>query len=292
MSKRRLLELVNGDYVNGWDDPRMPTISGMRRRGYTAEAIRNFSERVGVAKRDNIIDVAFLEFAVREDLNKKAFRRMAVMDPVKVTISNYPEGQVEQLKGRNNPESEEDGFREIPFSRELYIEREDFMEDPPRKYFRMSPGGEVRLKYAYIIKCEEVIKDPETGLITELRCTYDPETKSGMEGSKRKVKGTIHWVSVDHAEKVEVRLYDRLFVDEDPGGHKDIDYKDFINPESLKTLEDVYIEPSIVGTKASDKFQFERKGYFCVDSDSTENKLIFNRTVTLRDIWAKKNLQG
>jgi len=292
MSKRRLLELVNGDYVNGWDDPRMPTISGMRRRGYTAEAIRNFSERVGVAKRDNIIDVAFLEFAVREDLNKKAFRRMAVMDPVKVTISNYPEGQVEQLKGRNNPESEEDGFREIPFSRELYIEREDFMEDPPRKYFRMSPGGEVRLKYAYIIKCEEVIKDPETGLITELRCTYDPETKSGMEGSKRKVKGTIHWVSVDHAEKVEVRLYDRLFVDEDPGGHKDIDYKDFINPESLKTLEDVYIEPSIVGTKASDKFQFERKGYFCVDSDSAENKLIFNRTVTLRDIWAKKNLQG
>ena len=292
MSKRRLLELVNGDYVNGWDDPRMPTISGMRRRGYTAEAIRNFSERVGVAKRDNIIDVAFLEFAVREDLNKKAFRRMAVMDPVKVTISNYPEGQVEQLKGRNNPESEEDGFREIPFSRELYIEREDFMEDPPRKYFRMSPGGEVRLKYAYIIKCEEVTKDPETGLITELRCTYDPETKSGMEGSKRKVKGTIHWVSVDHAEKVEVRLYDRLFVDEDPGGHKDIDYKDFINPESLKTLEDVYIEPSIVGTKASDKFQFERKGYFCVDSDSAENKLIFNRTVTLRDIWAKKNLQG
>jgi len=292
MSKRKLLELVNGSYVNGWDDPRMPTISAMRRRGYTSEAIRNFSERVGVAKRDNIIDVAFLEYAVREDLNKKALRRMAVLDPLKVILTNYPENKKEMLQSRNNPENEQDGFREVPFSRELLIEREDFMEDPPKKFFRLVPGGEVRLKYAYIIKCEEVIKDPESGIITELRCTYDPETRSGESGSARKVKGTIHWVSIDHAIKAEVRLYDRLFLDEDPAGNKDeLDFKDFLNPDSLKILEEVYIEPSILAAQKLEKFQFERKGYFCLDPDSDKNRLIFNRTVTLRDTWAKKSQQ-
>ena len=292
MSKRKLLELVNGGYVNGWDDPRMPTISAMRRRGYTPEAIRNFSERVGVAKRDNIIDVAFLEYAVREDLNKKALRRMAVLDPVKVIITNYPKGKTEILRGRNNPENEEDGFRDVPFSRELLIEREDFMEDPPKKFFRLRPGGEVRLKYAYIIKCEEVRRDPETGVVTELSCTYDLETKSGQSGSQRKVKGTIHWVSINHAVKVEARLYDRLFIDEDPAGNKKgSDFKDFLNPNSLQVLEEVYIEPSIQEARVLDKFQFERKGYFCLDPDSTDSKFVFNRTVTLRDTWAKQNQQ-
>jgi glutaminyl-tRNA synthetase len=289
MSKRRLLELVNGKYVVGWDDPRMPTISAMRRRGYTPASIRNFSERVGVAKRDNIIDVAFLEHAVREDLNKIAQRRMAVLDPVKLVIVNYPEGKVETLKARNNPENEEDGYREIPFGRELYIEREDFMEDPPKKFFRLVPGGEVRLKYAYIIKCEEVLKDPLTGEIVEIRCSYDPDTKSGMTGSQRKVKGTIHWVSIDQSIKTEVRLYDRLFIDEDPAGKKDgTDFKDYLNPDSLRILKDVPVEPSILGAKPQAKFQFERKGYFCLDPDSSSDKLIFNRTVTLRDTWAKK----
>ncbi len=289
MSKRRLLELVNGKYVAGWDDPRMPTISAMRRRGYTPASIRNFSERVGVAKRDNIIDVAFLEHAVREDLNKIAQRRMAILDPVKLVIVNYPEGKVESLKARNNPEKEEDGFREVPFGRELYIEREDFMEDPPKKFFRLVPGGEVRLKYAYIIKCEEVLKDPETGEIIEIRCSYDPDTKSGMTGSQRKVKGTIHWVSIAQCVKVEVRLYDRLFIDEDPAGKKDgTDFKDYLNPDSLKILKDVPVEPSILGAKPLDKFQFERKGYFCLDLDSSSDKLIFNRTVTLRDAWTRK----
>jgi glutaminyl-tRNA synthetase len=292
MSKRKLLELVNGGYVSGWDDPRMPTISAMRRRGFTPEAIRNFSERVGVAKRDNIIDVAFLEYAVREDLNKKALRKMAVLDPLKVIITNYPENKTEMLQARNNPENELDGFREVPFSRELLIEREDFMEDPPKKFFRLVPGGEVRLKYAYIIKCEEVIKDPESGMITELRCTYDPETKSGESGSARKVKGTIHWVSIDQAIKAEVRLYDRLFLDEDPASNKgDFDFKDFLNPDSLKILEKVYIEPSILAAQKLEKFQFERKGYFCLDPDSDKNRLIFNRTVTLRNTWAKKSQQ-
>ncbi|MGD9328505.1 MAG: glutamine--tRNA ligase/YqeY domain fusion protein [Cyclobacteriaceae bacterium] len=290
MSKRRLLELVNGKYVNGWDDPRMPTISAMRRRGYTPVSIRNFSERVGVAKRDNIIDVAFLEHAVREDLNKIAQRRMAVLDPVKLVIVNYPEGKVETLKARNNPENEEDGFREVPFGRELYIEREDFMEDPPKKFFRLVPGGEVRLKYAYIIKCEEVLKDPETGEIIEIRCSYDPDTKSGMTGSQRKVKGTIHWVSIAQSVKAEVRLYDRLFIDEDPAGKKDgTDFKDYLNPDSLKILKDVPVEPSILGAKPLDKFQLERKGYFCLDPDSSSDKLIFNRTVTLRDTWTKQS---
>jgi glutaminyl-tRNA synthetase len=290
MSKRRLLELVTGNYVNGWDDPRMPTISGMRRRGYTPASIRNFSERVGVAKRDNIIDVAFLEHAVREDLNKIAQRKMAVLDPVKLVIVNYPEGKIESLSAKNNPENEEDGFREVPFGPELYIEREDFMEDPPRKFFRLVPGGEVRLKYAYIIKCEEVVKNPDTGEITEIRCSYDPETKSGMSGSQRKVKGTIHWVPIGQSVKTEVRLYDRLFIDEDPAGKKDgTDFKDYLNPDSLKILKEVHIEPSIIGAKPLGKFQFERKGYFCLDPDSTSDKLIFNRTVTLRDTWMKKS---
>jgi len=288
MSKRRMLELVKGNYVNGWDDPRMPTLSGLKRRGYTPESIRNFSERVGVAKRDGIIDVALLEFSIREDLNKRAFRKMAVLDPIKIIITNYPEGKVEMLQGRNNPENETDGYREIPFSRKLYIEREDFMEDPPAKYFRLAPGKEVRLKYAYIIRCEEVIKDDDTGQIKELFCIYDPDTRSGMVGSQRKVKGTLHWVSIEQAIKAEVRLYDRLFIDEDPTGKKNgSDFKDYINPDSLKIIRNTFVESSIKGAKLLDKFQFERNGYFCLDTDSTENKLVFNRTVTLRDTWAK-----
>ncbi len=288
MSKRRMLELVKKKYVNGWDDPRMPTISGLRRRGYTPESIRNFSERIGVAKRDGIIDVALLEFSIREDLNQKVFRKMAVLDPLKIVLTNFPEGKVEMMKGMNNPENEADGYREVPFSKELYIDRDDFMENPPAKYFRLSPGGEVRLKYAYIIKCEKVIRDEITGDIRELWCTYDPETRSGMAGSQRKVKGTIHWLSIDHAIKSEVRLYDRLFDVEDPAGRKDgTVFTDHINPESLEVIENAYAEPSIKGASPLDKFQFERKGYFCVDPESTPEKIIFNRTVTLRDTWAK-----
>ncbi|MBR9999184.1 MAG: glutamine--tRNA ligase/YqeY domain fusion protein [Cyclobacteriaceae bacterium] len=288
MSKRRMLELVRKKYVKGWDDPRMPTISGLRRRGYTPESIRNFSERIGVARRDGIIDVALLEFSIREDLNQKAFRKMAVLDPLKVVLTNYPDGKVEMMTALNNPENEADGVREIPFSMELYIERGDFMEDPPSKYFRLSPGREVRLKYAYIIRCDEVIRDKNTGHIRELRCSYDPDTRSGMAGSQRKIKGTIHWISVDHSIKAEVRLYDRLFDVEDPSGIKDgTEFTDHINPHSLEVIENAYIEPSVKGAKHLDKFQFERNGYFCVDPDSTENKLIFNRTVTLRDTWAR-----
>ena len=288
MSKRRMLELVKKKYVNGWDDPRMPTISGLRRRGYTPESIRNFSERIGVAKRDGIIDVALLEFSIREDLNQKAFRKMAVLDPLKVVLTNYPEGKVEMMKALNNPENEADGFREIPFSRELYIDRDDFMENPPAKYFRLSPGGEVRLKYGYIIKCEKVMKDENSGEIRELRCTYDPDTRSGMAGSQRKVKGTIHWLSIDHAIKAEVRLYDRLFEVEDPAGQKNgTVFTDHINPHSLDVIENAYVEPTVLGAGHFEKFQFERKGYFCMDPDSTPEKFVFNRTVTLRDTWAK-----
>jgi glutaminyl-tRNA synthetase len=288
MSKRRMLELVKKKYVNGWDDPRMPTISGLRRRGYTPESIRNFSERIGVAKRDGIIDVALLEFSVREDLNQRAFRKMAVLDPIKIVVVNYPAEKVEMMKALNNPENEADGFREIPFSKEIYIDREDFMENPPSKYFRLAPGGEVRLKYAYIIKCDQVIKDRISGEIKELRCTYDPETRSGMEGSRRKVKGTIHWLSIDHAIKAEVRLYDRLFNVEDPAGRKDSTiFTDHINPHSLEIIENAFIEPSIRGAGHFEKFQFERKGYFCIDPDTTPEKLVFNRTVTLRDTWAR-----
>ena len=287
MSKRKLLELVKGKYVNGWDDPRMPTISGLRRRGFTPESIRNFADRIGIAKRDNIIDVGVLEFSVREHLNKIAPRVFAVLDPLKVIITNYPEGQVEELDIELNPEDETMGTRKVPFSREVYIEHNDFMEDPPRKFFRLGPEREVRLKGAYFVKCNDFKKD-EAGNITEVHCTYDPETKSGS-GNTRKVKGTLHWVSVEHAIDAEVRLYDRLFKTENPdvvdeGG----DFKDNMNPDSLKTITGK-IEPGIKGAKALDKFQFQRLGYFCVDPDTTDEKLVFNRTVPLRDSWAKKN---
>jgi len=285
MSKRKLLELVEEKIVKGWDDPRMPTISGLRRRGYTPESIRNFADRIGVAKRDNVIDVALLEHAVREDLNKKARRYMVVLDPLKVIITNYPEGKTEMLETVNNPEDPDDGTRRVPFSRELYIEKNDFMEDPPRKFFRLAPGREVRLKSAYIIKCEEVIKDAD-GNITELRCTYDPETRSGS-GAQRKVKGTLHWVSAPHALGVEVRLYDRLFNDPDPAGHKDKDFKEFLNPASLKVLRECKAEPALGEAAVGDHYQFQRIGYFTVDPDTTEDHLVFNRTVALRDTWAR-----
>ncbi len=289
MSKRKLLELVKNNFVNGWDDPRMPTISGLRRRGYTPESIRNFSDIIGVAKRDNVIDVSLLEFCIREDLNKKAPRVMAVINPVKLVITNYPEGQTEEMNAVNNPEDPETGTRKVPFSRELYIERDDFMEEPSNKFFRLAPGKEVRLKYAYIIKCESIVKDPETGEITEIHCTHDPETLSGREQSSRKVKGTLHWVSANHALEAEVRLYDRLFMSEDPEDVEEgVDYKTNLNPDSLKVMKG-YVEPSVSGTKPLDKFQFERLGYFCTDSDSNEGRLVFNRTVALKDSWSKAN---
>jgi len=286
MSKRMLLQLVQEKLVNGWDDPRMPTISGLRRRGYTPASIRNFAETIGVAKRENVIDVGLLEFCVREDLNKIAPRVMAVLNPLKLVITNYPEGQVEEFEAENNPEDPDGGVRMVPFSRELYIEQEDFMENPPPKYFRLYPGGEVRLKTAYIIKCEEVVKD-ETGNIIEVRCTYDPETRSGS-GSQKKVKGTLHWVSVEKALPVEVRLYDRLFSDPEPAGHDDRDFKEFLNPDSLKILYPAYIEPSVKDSIPFSNFQFQRIGYFNVDPDSTPDRMVFNRTVSLKDQWAKK----
>jgi len=288
MSKRKLLELVQDNYINGWDDPRMPTISGYRRRGYTPESIRNFANRIGIAKRDNVIDVGLLEFSVREHLNQVAPRVFAVLDPVKVVITNYPDEQVEDVVLENNPEDPDGGSREVPFSKEIYIERNDFMEDPPKKFFRMGPGREVRLKGAYIVKCEDFIKD-KNGIITEIHCTYDPDTKSGGSGANRKVKGTLHWVSADHAIGAEVRLYDRLFMDEDPAGHREKDFKEFLNPDSLDVLKNCKLEPSLKSAKRGYKFQFQRLGYFCVDSDSTDDNLVFNRTVPLRDSWAKKN---
>ena len=287
MSKRKLLELVQDNYVNGWDDPRMPTISGLRRRGYTALSIRNFADRIGVAKRDNVIDVGLLEFSVREDLNKIAPRVFGVLNPVKVIITNYPEGETEQMELVNNPEDPEAGSRLVPFSREVYIERDDFMEDPPKKFFRMGPGREVRLKGAYIIKCEDFKKDAD-GNLTEIYCTYDPDSKSGGSGANRRVKGTLHWVSVSHAIDAEIRLYDRLFLDEDPLGHEDKDFKDFMNPDSLKVLNNCKLEPSLKNVEVEEKFQFQRLGYFCVDKDSKPEHLVFNRTVPLRDSWAKK----
>ena len=287
MSKRKLLELVREDYVNGWDDPRMPTICGLRRRGYTPESIRNFADIIGVAKRDNVIDVSLLEFCIREDLNRRADRIMAVLNPLKVIIDNYPDDLTEEMEAVNNPEDESRGKRKVPFSKEIYIEREDFMEDPPKKFFRLFPGGEVRLRSAYIIKCENVVKDPITGEITEIHCTYDPNTKSGMPESNRKVKGTLHWVSVSHAVTAEVRLYDRLFMKENPDETEEgQDYKSLLNPDSLKTVTG-YIEPSVLNAKPMDKYQFERIGYFCADKDSASGNLIFNRTVTLKDSWAK-----
>jgi len=287
MSKRKIIELVQNNLVRGWDDPRMPTISGFRRRGYTPESIRNFADRIGVAKRNNVIDVSLLEFSVREHLNQVAPRAMAVINPVKVIITNYPEVQVEELYLSNNQNDPEAGTRNVPFTREVYIERDDFMEDPPKKFFRLGPGREVRLVGAYIIKCEDYKKDAN-GLVTEIYCTYDPDSKSGGSGAKRKVKGTIHWVSADKAIDAEVRLYDRLFLDEDPAGHKDKDFKEFLNPDSLKVLDNCKLEPSLVEAKPGDKFQFPRLGYFCIDPDSSEGKLVVNRTVPLRDSWAKK----
>jgi len=288
MSKRKLLQLVQEGHVSGWDDPRMPTISGLRRRGFTPASIRAFADRIGVARRDNLIDVALLEYCIREDLNQTATRVMAVLDenPIKVVLTNYPEGQTEELITDNNPEDPNAGQRFMPFSRELYIEREDFMENPPKKFFRLSPGGMVRLKSAYIIRCEEVIKDAN-GEVTELRCTYIPESKSGSDTSGIKVQGTLHWVSVPHAITAEVRLYDRLFTVEDLSNAEG-DFKDHINPDSLQVLKKAYLEPSLQSAHAGDRFQFMRKGYFCLDADSTPESLVFNRTVTLKDTWAKE----
>lgn len=287
VSKRKLLQLVQDKHVAGWDDPRMSTISGMRRRGYTAAAIRNFADTIGIAKRDNLIDVSLLEFCVREDLNKITDRVMAVLDPVKLVITNYPVGQEEWLDAENNPEAEEVTYRKVPFSRELYIERDDFLEEANSKYFRLTLGKEVRLKNAYIIKGESVVKD-ENGNILEIHVTYDPDSRSGSgsEASKRKVKGTIHWVSIPHAIPAEIRLYDRLFTNENPDGNKEVDFKEFINPDSLKVITG-YLEPSLKTAEDGDKFQFQRLGYFAVDKDATTDKLVFNKTVGLKDTWAK-----
>lgn len=287
MSKRKLLELVKDGHVNGWDDPRMPTISGLRRRGYTPESIRNFSDRIGVTKVDGTIDVSLLEYSVREHLNKVAQRVMGVINPLKVIITNYPENFSEEMEAINNPEDPEMGTRKVPFSKELFIERDDFMENPPKKFFRLSPGVEVRLRYAYFVTCTNVIKDAN-GEITELHCTYDPASKGGNSPDGRKVKATLHWVSAKHAVKAEVRLYDRLFSDENPDGHKDIDFKEFMNPESLNILPGCFVEPYVKNAKRLDHFQFERLGYFNVDPDSTTEKPVFNRTVALRDSWAKE----
>ncbi|MBS1621257.1 MAG: glutamine--tRNA ligase/YqeY domain fusion protein [Bacteroidetes bacterium] len=284
-SKRKLLQLVNEKYVTGWDDPRMPTISGLRRRGYTPESIRDFCERIGVAKRENLVDVGLLEFCVREHLNRVALRRMVVFDPIRVIITNYPEGQYENLKSENNPEDETTGTREIPFGRELFIEKDDFMENPPKKFFRLAPGQMVRLKSAYIIKCDEVIKETD-GSIRELHCTYFPDSRSGHDTSGIQVKGTLHWVCASHAAEVEVREYDRLFKVEDPAGEES-DFKNFINEHSLNVVKG-YAEPSLLSAQHKDRFQFLRKGYYCLDSDSEKEKLIFNRTVTLKDAWAKE----
>jgi glutaminyl-tRNA synthetase len=292
LSKRKLLQLVQQNHVSGWDDPRMPTLAGIRRRGYTAEAIRNFCERIGVAKRNSTVDIAMLEHCLREDLNKRAARVMAVLRPIKVVIENYPAGQVEHLEAINNPEDPSSGTRLVPFSEVVYIEQDDFREEPPKGFFRLSPGREVRLRYAYIIKCIDVVKDPETGEIRELRCTYDSETKSGSSQSNRKVKATIHWVSADHAKEAEVRLYDHLFSKEDPDAVPDgIDWLTNVNPKSLEVLTNCRVEPILANAQIGELYQFERLGYFCVDSvDSTKRKLVFNRTVTLRDSWA--NLQN
>lgn len=290
MSKRKLLQLVNEKHVSGWDDPRMPTLSGVRRRGYTPESIREFCDKIGVAKRENLIDIGLLEFCVREHLNKIALRRMVVTDPVKVVITNYPEGKTEMLPTENNTEDPNAGMREMPFSRELYIERDDFMEVPAKKYFRLAPGQPVRLKSAYIITCSEVVKDDQ-GNITELRCSYIPESKSGSDTSGVNVKGVIHWVSAPHAVEAEVRLYDRLFQVEDLNQAEE-DFRTLLNPGSLKVLSKVYAEPAMKEARPEDRFQFMRIGYFCLDPDSTSGKLVFNRTVTLRDMWAKETKKG
>jgi glutaminyl-tRNA synthetase len=288
MSKRKLLELVDGGFVSGWDDPRMPTISGLRRRGYTPESIRTFCERIGVAKSNSVVDMALLEYCVREDLNRRAPRVMCVLNPLKVVIDNYPEGMVENFDAVNNPEDLSAGTRKVPFSRVIYIEKDDFREDPPKKYFRLSPGREVRLKSAYYITCVDVLKDEKTGEIKELHCTYDPDTRGGFSTDGRMVKGTLHWVSAAHCIDAEVRLYDRLFTKANPVDDKDgRDFKEFINPVSLETIRSCKIEQGIKGALPGSIYQFERTGYFCVDKDSSEGSIVFNRTVSLRDTWAK-----
>jgi glutaminyl-tRNA synthetase len=287
MSKRKLLRLVKEGHVNGWDDPRMPTLSGLRRCGYTPEAVRAFCDRIGVAKADSVVDIAFLEHCIREDLNERAPRVMGVLDPLKVVIVNYPEGQVEEMEAANHPLKPEMGVRSVPFSREVYIERDDFREDPPKKFFRLAPGREVRLRYAYLITCVDVIKNAD-GEIVELHCTYDPATRGGDAPDGRKVKGTLHWVSAAHALRAEVRLYDHLFSKENPDDVAEgEDFTDYINPDSLKVLTECRVEPGLAEAKPGDRFQFERQGYFCVDLDSTAGHLVFNRTVSLRDTWAK-----
>jgi glutaminyl-tRNA synthetase len=286
MSKRKLLQLVEEKHVSGWDDPRMPTLSGMRRRGYTPASIRNFSQKVGIAKRNNIIDVALLEHSVREDLNKISQRAFVVIDPLKVVLTNYPEGLEEDMLAVNNPEDPSAGKRVMKFSRELYIERDDFMEDPPGKFFRLKPGGMVRLKYGYIIRCNDFVKDAG-GRVTELHCEYIPESRSGSDTSGIKVKGTIHWLSAKNAMGAEVRMYDRLFSDEDPAGHKDRDFRDFLNPGSLQVVQGAFMEAGLKNARPLDHFQFERKGYFNADYDTTPERPVFNLTVTLRDSWAK-----
>jgi len=289
MSKRKLLELVEQGVVTGWDDPRMPTLSGLRRRGYTPEAIRNFCERIGVARADSMVDVAFLEHCIRDDLNQRAPRVMGVLRPLRVVIDNYPKDQVEELEARNNPQDPSMGTRKVPFSRVLYIEREDFREDPPKKFFRLAPGREVRLRYAYFITCVGVVKDEQTGKVVELHCTYDPETRGGSSPDGRKVKGTLHWVSAAHSLEARVRLYDRLFVKANPLDEKDgLDFKACLNPNSLETLTSCRVEPGLAGAAPGSRYQFERQGYFCVDSvDSSDGALVFNRTVSLRDSWAR-----
>jgi glutaminyl-tRNA synthetase len=288
MSKRKLRRLIEEGYADGWDDPRMPTIAGLRRRGYTPEAIRSFCERIGVAKTNSVVDIRFLEHCIREDLNIKAPRVMAVLRPLKLVIDNYPEDMTEEVESENNPEDTTAGNRKIPFSGIIYIEREDFNEEPPKKYFRLAPGREVRLKNAYIIKCERFVRDEKTGDIKEVHCTYDPESKSGMPGAKRKVKGTLHWVSAGHALKAEVHLHDYLLLDQNEGAEEQEEEKDFIkqlNPNSLEVLGDCLVEPGLAGAAPGSRYQFMRKGYFCVDTDSTSDKLVFNRIVSLRDTW-------
>ncbi len=290
LSKRKLTELVEGGYVRGWDDPRMPTIAGLRRRGYTPESIRDFCARIGVAKKESTVDVALLEHCLREDLNRRAERRMAVLRPLRVVIENFPEDRVEELEAVNNPEDPSAGTRRVPFSRVLYIERDDFMEDPPRKFYRLAPGREVRLRYAYFVRCVDVVKD-ERGEVVELRCTYDPATRGGDAPDGRKVRATIHWVSAAHAVEAEVRLYDRLFTHPDPDGVKD-DFKNHLNPRSLEVLTGCRLEPSLAGARPGERYQFERLGYFCADPDTRPGRPVFNRAVTLRDTWARIQKRG
>ena len=287
LSKRKLLRLVQEGHVRGWDDPRMPTISGFRRRGYTPESIRNFCARIGVAKKDSVIEIELLEHCLREDLNQRAQRVMGVLRPLRVVIENYPDGQTEELDAMNNPEDPDAGFRKVPFSRVLYIEREDFMEDPPKKFYRLAPGREVRLRYAYFIKCTDVVKDRATNTVVELRCTYAPATRGGNAPDRRRVKATLHWVSAAHALNAEVRLYEHLFTDEDPESAEDGDFISNLNPNSLQTLYQGKVEPSLDGMTPLTRLQFERQGYFCVDQDSKGDQLVFNRTVALRDTWGK-----